>query len=95
MPTVFAINVLNDFLAPLMLEVDVDVGWFITLFRDKSFEQHAHAHRVYFGNAEAKAHGRIGRRATTLTQNAVFPGKSYDVLYGQKVVLIIEFADQC
>src|SRR5882762_1228925 len=35
---VFAIDVLDDFLAPLVLEIDVDVGRLVALLRDEALE---------------------------------------------------------
>ena len=43
--TVFPVQVLDDFLAPLVLEIDVDVGRLVALLRDEALEQHVHPHR--------------------------------------------------
>ena len=42
---VLAVDVLHHFLAPLVLEVDVDVGRLVALLADEALEQHAHARR--------------------------------------------------
>src|SRR5437773_7645025 len=36
---VFPVDVLDDFLAPLVLEIDVDIGRLIALLRDEALEQ--------------------------------------------------------
>ncbi len=43
--TVFAVDILNDLLASLVLEVHVDVRRLVALFRDEPLEQHLHARR--------------------------------------------------
>jgi hypothetical protein len=40
---VFGVDVLDDLFAPLVLEVDVDVGRLVALAGDEALEQHAHA----------------------------------------------------
>ena len=48
--SVLGIQVLDHFLASLVLKVDVDVGWFIPFFRDKALKEQRHPHRIYFGD---------------------------------------------
>ena len=45
---VLGIDILNDFLAPLVLEVDVDVGRFVALTRNKPLEQQVRACGIDF-----------------------------------------------
>jgi hypothetical protein len=44
---------LHHFFAPLMFEIDVDIGRFLALLGDEAFEQHVHARRIDFGDAQA------------------------------------------
>ena len=67
---VFLVDVLDDLLAPLMLEIDVDVGRLAARGADEALEQHVDAGRVDRGDAEAVADDRIGRRAAALAQDA-------------------------
>src|SRR6218665_3433669 len=60
---VLLVEVLDHFLAPLVLEVDVDVGRFIAFLRDEALKKDAHAFRIDFGDAQAVADNAIGRRA--------------------------------
>ena len=91
---VLAVHVLHDLLAPLVLEVDVDVGRLVPLAADEALEQHAHPRRVDLGDAERVADGRVGGRAAALAQDALRPRERDDVLDGEEVRLVIEFRDQ-
>ena len=48
-----AVDVLDDLFAPLVLEVDVDVGRLAPLAADEALEQQVHARRIDLGDAEA------------------------------------------
>ena len=67
---VFLVDVLDDLLAPLMLEIDVDVGRLVAFLVDEALEQHVDPFGIDRGDAEAEAHHRIGRRAAPLAQNS-------------------------
>ena len=67
---VFVVDILNDLLAPLVLEIDVDVGRLVALLRDEALEERLDARRVDLGDAEREAHRRVRRRAAPLTQDA-------------------------
>src|SRR3989449_8628733 len=60
---VLAVHVLDHLLAPLVLEVDVDVRRLVALLRHEALEQHVHPRRIDFGDAERIAHHRIGGRS--------------------------------
>ena len=88
------VDVLDHFLALLVLEVDVDVGRLVALLRDEAFEQHRHARRIDLGDAERKAHRRIGRRAAALAQDALAPRERHDVVHREEVGLVAEIGDE-
>ncbi len=94
MPAVFAVDVLDDFFAPLVLEVDVDVGWFVAFGADEALEQHAHSRRVDLGDTQAITHRRIGRAAAPLAQDALGARPLHDVGHGQEVGLVFQLRDQ-
>ena len=73
---VLAVDVLDHLLAPLVLEVDVDVGRLVALARHEALEQHAHARRIDLGDAERIAHHRVRRRAPPLAEDAAARGRS-------------------
>ena len=81
-------------LAPLMLEVDVDVRRLVALLGDEALEQHAHARRVDLGDADAIADDGVGRTAATLAEDVLRLGEAHDVGHGQEVVLVLQLADQ-
>ena len=87
MPAVLAVDVLDDLLAPLVLEVHVDVGRLVALLRDEALEQQRHARRIHLGDAEAEADGGIGRGAAPLAQDAARAREPHDVVHGQEVRL--------
>ena len=57
MAAVLVVDVLDDFLAPLVLEVDVDVGRLVALLRQETFEERLLQRRVDLGDTEAIADG--------------------------------------
>ena len=68
-PVLF-VDVLDDLLAPLVLEVDVDVGRLVALLREEALEQQFLLRRIDLGDAQGVAHGRVGRRAASLAEDA-------------------------
>src|SRR5262249_44100791 len=67
-------NMLDRLLAPLVLEIDIDVGRLAAIRGDETFEQEAALARVDVGDAQAVADRRVGRRAAALTQDVLAPG---------------------
>src|SRR5437763_1952853 len=71
---VFVIDVLDDFLAPLVLEIDVDIGRLVALLRNEALEQQLLLDRIDLGDAQGVADGGIGRRAAPLAETAPAAG---------------------
>ncbi len=90
---VTAIDILDDFLAPLVFEIHVDVRRFITLFGDETLEQHFHTARVHGGNAEAITHGGVGRRSAALAENVAAAGEGDDIVDGEEIGFVTQFGD--
>ena len=88
------IDVLDDFFAPLVLEVHINVGRLAALAADKALKQQFAFSRVDGRHAQAKTHGRIGRRAAPLTQNVLLPGKTHDVMHRDEEHLIFQLLNQ-
>src|SRR5690606_38793990 len=63
------VDILNDLLAPLVLEVDVDVGWLAALLGKKAGKEKVAGCGIDLRNAEAKADGAIGGGAATLAED--------------------------
>ena len=92
--TVALKHVLQDFFATFVFEIDVDVWRFVTLLGKETLEQHVHACRVDLGDAQGKAHRRVGRRAASLAENALASGERDDVLHGEEITFITQLGDQ-
>ena len=88
------IEVLDHLLAPLVLEVDVDVRRLVALARDEPLHQQRQARRIDLGDAEAEAHGRVGSRATALAEDAALAGMAHHVVHGEEERLVTEFGDE-
>ena len=91
---VFFVDVLDDLLAPLVLEIDVDVGRLVALGRDEALEQKVEPVGIDLGDAEAEADRGIGRRAAALAEDALAAGKAHDVVHGQEIGRVAQLADQ-
>ena len=72
---VFLVDVGDDLVAPLMLEIDVDVGRLVALLRDEALEQHVDDVGADIGDAEAVADDRIGGRAAPLAEDSSSSGR--------------------
>ena len=88
------VDVLDHLLAPLVLEVDVDVGRLVALGRDEALEQKIEARRIDLGDPEAIADRGIGRRAAALAQNAARAREAHDVVHGEEIGRVVERGDQ-
>ena len=88
------VDPLDHLLAPLMLEIDVDIGRLAPLLRDEAREEQGVLGRIDRGDAERVADGRIGGRAPALAENALAFGELDDLADGQEIAGIVEPADQ-
>src|SRR5262249_50043728 len=91
---VFGVDVLDHLLAPLMLEIDIDVGRLVAGGADKALEQDVDARRIDRGDAETVADDGVGGRAPPLAQDAARPRKPHDVVDGQEITGVVEPVDQ-
>lgn|GEM_PF-2825858 len=87
-------DVLDHLLAPLVLEVHVDIRRLVALLGNESLEQHAHSGRVQLSDAQCKAHGRVGSRSPALAQDGPTSGEADDVMDRQEVALVLQVLDQ-
>ena len=90
------VNILDHFLAPLVLEVDVDIGRLAAVLGNEAGEQKLGLFRIDRGDAEAKTHGAVGRRAAALAENFfVLPARVvHDVVHGEEIARVVELGDQ-
>ena len=70
MPAIGVVDPLDDLLAPLMLEIDIDIGRLVALLGDEALEQKLVLDGVDRGDAEHVADGGIRRRAAPLAEDA-------------------------
>ena len=66
------VDVLDHLLAPLVLEIDVDVGRLAAVFGNEAGEQKLALVRIDLGDAEAIADRAVGRRAAALAKDFQF-----------------------
>src|SRR5262249_51152860 len=91
--TVALVDILDNLLTPLMLEVDVDVGWLAAIFRDEAREQEPALVRIDRGDAEAIADRAVRRRAAARAEDVLAAGISDDVVDGQEVARVVKPGD--
>jgi hypothetical protein len=85
---------LHDDLAPLVLEVDVDVGRFASLFGDEALKEEVVAAGIDRGDAEHVADGGVRRRAAALAEDVLRSREADDRAHGQEVRRIFQLCDQ-
>ena len=77
---------LNHALAAIAArQIQIDVRPLAALFRQKSLEQQVHLDRIDGRDAEAVAHGAVGRAAAALHEHIVLPAEIHDVPDDQEV----------
>ena len=91
------VHILDDFLAPLMLEVDIDVRRLLAFGREKAREEQIMLHRIDGGDAEQEADDRVGRTAAPLAKDgrlAILARIADDVVHGQEIMGVALLPDQ-
>ena len=91
---IFAVDVGDDLVAPLVLEIDVDIRRLAALLGDEALEQHGGASRIDFGDTECETDRGIGRRAAPLAQHADFAGMADDVVDRQEIGFVFQVGNQ-
>ncbi len=94
LPAVAGVEVLDHLLPALVLEIDVDVGGLAPVLRDEAGEEQPVLRRVHRGDAQAEAHGGVGRRAAALAEDALAAGEFDDVEQGQEVAGVVHLGDE-
>ena len=94
MAAIAAVDILDHLLAPLMFEINVDIGRLAPFPGEEAGKEQGGGSRVDTGDAEAVTDGRIRRRAAALAQNALVSGPGDDVVNREKVGRIIQLLDQ-
>ena len=84
------VDVLHHLLAPLVLEIDVDVGRLVARGGDEPLEQEVVLGGIDLGDPQAVAERRIGRRAAPLAQDLQRTGVADDVVDGEEIGGVVE-----
>ena len=87
------IDVLDDLLAPLVLEIHVDIGRLAAFRGNEPLEQQIDLRRIDGRDVQAVAHGGIGRRTTPLAEDVVADGIAHDVMHRQEIPRVVELRD--
>ena len=90
---VAGVDVLDDLLAQVRLDVDVDIGRSVTGRREEPLEKQSVGHRVDGGDPERVADRRVGRRAPALAQDVVAPAELGDVVHHQEITRELQLGD--
>ena len=92
-PAVARVHVLDDLLAAVGLDVDVDVGRAVALGRQEALEQQAERHGVDLGDAERVADGAVGGAASALAEDVVAAAELDEVPDDEEVAGEAELLD--
>ena len=88
------VNILDHLLAPLMLEIDVDVGRLVALGGNEALEEQIVFCGIDLGDPQTKADDGIGRRAAPLRENSLFARKAHDVMHGEEIGGVFQFRNE-
>src|SRR4051812_20281579 len=95
MPPIALVDILDHLLAPLVLEIYIDVRRLTAFFRYEALEQKIDLFRINFGDAEAITDDRIRRRSTALAQNALRTCEAHNVMHREKIRRVFELGGDC
>jgi len=85
--------VLDHLLAPLVRDVEVDVGRLGALSRQEALEQQVHPHRVDRGDPQRVADRGVGGRAAPLAEDPALVAEADDLPHRQEVAAVVELVD--
>jgi len=93
--TVAAVHLLDHLLAPVGVEVDVDIRLFISSGREETFEGQLERNGVDRGDPEHVANNRIGRRPPALAENPFVTRELHHAVHDQEVAGEVLVLDHC
>ena len=91
---VFPVDILDHLLAPLMLEIHVDIRRLLARGADEALEQEIHVGGIDGGDAEAIADGGIGGRAAALAEDVLRAGVAHQIMDGEEIRRVVELVDE-
>ncbi len=92
--SIAVVDVLDDLLAPLVLEIDVDVGRLVAAGGDEALEQQIVLGGIDGGDAEHVADGGVGRRSAPLAEDAFRAGEAHHLVDGEEIGRVVQLLDQ-
>ena len=87
--SIFLINMLDDFFAAFMFEIDINIWRLPPDFGYETLKDHRDGFRRSLCNPERITDNRIRRRAAPLTENILLPRKFHNIINGQEIARII------
>src|SRR4051794_11451158 len=94
MPAVSLIDPLDDLLAPLMLEIHIDVRRLVAVLGDKALKQKSLPHRIDGGDAKAITDGGVRGGPSPLAKDVLRAGIADDAVDGEEIRRIAHALDQ-
>ena len=82
----FLVEVLDDLFAGLGVEIHVDIGCHLPLFREEALKDQPVLDGVDGRDFEQISHQRIGRRAAALAANAPLAGEAHNIPDDQEII---------
>src|SRR5947209_180352 len=82
---IFLVDILNDLLAPLVLEIDIDIGRLVARVGDEAFEQEIVPIGVNLRYPQAEAENGIGCGPSSLYENAVLTCEADNVVDSKEI----------
>ena len=87
--SIFLINMLDDFFAAFMFEIDINIRRRPPDLRNETLKDHRDGFGRSLCNAERIADNRVCRRAAPLTENILLPRKFHNIINSQEIARII------
>src|SRR5687767_14373935 len=92
--SIFLVDILNYFFPSFMLEVHIDIRWFITCRGNEPLEEQIEFGRINRSNTKTIANSGISSRAPSLTKNMLLPGETYNIIHSEKIRSVTHLFDE-
>src|SRR5688572_3430558 len=91
-PPIAIIDVLDHLLAPLVLEINIDIGRLVALLGDESRKEKFALLWIDLRDTDTEAHGTVGCRAASLAEDRLLqvPRIMDNIVYRQEIARILK-----